>query len=113
MTGLILPPNIAKARALQKRCQEYAQDVLWNAYPHHLFTVHFSTDDLSYRVDHMLMGKSKACMYIHPNEPDLERALIRAAGEMLERVNLPRKSLESWEQYETAKSAAKEAFECR
>jgi len=113
MTGLILPAHIAKERELKKHIEQWARNVLWKAYPSHLFMVEFNTDQKWIRVDHSLMAENQACMFIHPGEPDMEKALIRVAGEMLERANLPRKALEDYQQYEDAKATAKEAFACR
>ena len=111
--SLILPWHIAETRRLQLRCQQWANDVLQQAYPRHAFKTYFDPADQSYRIEHMLMGTSQACMYVHPGEPDVAKALVRVAGEILERVNLPRKGLEDWQQYKDAEGAAKEAFECR
>lgn len=113
MTGLILPAHIAQERKLKAHIEKWARSVLWKAYPSHLFTVEFNTHDKSMRVDHMLMAESKACMFIHPGEDDMQSALIRVGGEMLERAGLPRKALEDYQQYEDAKATAKEGFACR
>lgn len=113
MPGLILPAHIAQERKLKKHIEEWARNVLWKAYPSHLFMVEFNTDQRWIRVDHSLMADSQACMFIHPGEPDMEAALIRVGGEMLERAGLPRKALEDYQQYEDAKATAKEGFACR
>ena len=111
--ALIVPAHIAKERALKNHIEGWARSVLWKEYPNHLFMVEFSISDQSFRLDHMLMAESKACMYVHPGEDDMGKALIRVAGEMLERSNLPRKALEDYQQYDDAKATAKDAFACR
>tara|TARA_R110000737_G_scaffold340221_1_gene362893 strand:+ start:17795 stop:18133 length:339 start_codon:yes stop_codon:yes gene_type:complete len=111
--GLILPSHVQKARNLQKHCEGWARDIISKAYPNHEFGISFLIDDKSYRIDHRLMEHSKACMYVHPGEDDKEKALIRVAGEILERVGLPRAALEDYDQYDDVLAIAKGAFACR
>lgn len=115
--SLILPRHYVEAQReiarMKAHMEKWARDVIWKAYPNHLFTVEFQPFDQSWRVDHMLMGKSKATMYIPPTCDNVEKELVRQAGEVLERAGLPRKALESYHQYDEAQATAKEAFKCR
>lgn len=111
--GLILPPHIARQRAQKLHLERWARDLLWQHYPFHLFIVSFNEHEFSWRIDHMLMGKTGACMYIAPDVEDVQGELVRRAGEILERANLPRRGLESYQQYDDVKATAKEAFSCR
>jgi hypothetical protein len=111
--SLLLPAHIRKEMALKRHCEQWARDLLWKHYPHHLFTVTFQLHDHSFRIDHALMASSKACMYVHPGEDDLGKALVRVAGEVLERVGIKRGAIEDYAVYDAAAGKAKEAFACR
>lgn len=115
--SLILPRRFAdeqrKIAALKAHMEAWARDVIWKAYPNHLFTVEFNVSDQSWRIDHMLMSESKATMFIPPTVDNIEKELIRLAGEILERADIPRRQLESYRQYDEARPIAKEAFKCR
>lgn len=113
MTGLLVPHHIAQERKLKKHCEQWARDLLWKHYPNHLFMVEFMTHEQSFRIDHALMAGSGACMYVHPGEDDLAKAIVRVAGEILERVGIKRGKLESYDVYDEASGKAKDAFACR
>ncbi|KQZ49719.1 hypothetical protein ASD54_12330 [Rhizobium sp. Root149] len=114
--SLILPPHVHAARAaakLKAHIEAWARDVIWKEYPGHLFSVEFSLFDRSYQINHPLMASNKASMFIPGTCDNVEAELKRLAGEVLERANLPRKALESYQQYDDAQATAKEAFKCR
>lgn len=114
--SLILPAHVHAMRAaakLKDHIQSWANDVIWKEYPGHLFSVEFNLFDRSYQINHPLMADNKASMFIPGTCENVEAELKRLAGEVLERANLPRKALESYQQYDDAKATAKEAFKCR
>lgn len=113
MTGLILPRHAAETRARVKGAKARIEALLREAYPFHLFQVEVTPAGDCY-IDHMLLSQSGGRYYFHMRDfiRD-EKVPLRQFGELLERVGIPRTSLESLHQYADAKPAAKEAFSCR
>lgn len=114
---LIAQDRTRRLLEAKDRMETWACNVIRKHYPGHMFTVTFNLHDQSFRIDHSLMGK--ACMYIHPKDihqtGSAERAVINAAGEVLERAGIKRGRLEDWEEVEEARNSktVKEAFKCR
>lgn len=120
--GLILPRSFVtrQERADERRRREIAKELaqrltlaIQAVYPEHLFTVQVDTDNGNIFIDHPLLSHAKARYFVPHFSPEPEKAAVKLAGEILERVNVRRGELKNYEQYDEAEPLARTQFNSR
>lgn len=110
MSGLLLTPEQRATRERIKATKTQIENLLQSAYPNHLFQIEV-TERGDCFIDHLLLRHSKGRFYFHVSTfMKDEKTPVRLAGELLERVDLPREGLQHLAQYNEADLAAREAY---
>ena len=125
--GLILPAHIAEEqKRTQARCdwlERQVVEIIKKHYKGHMFTVNVvaapDMREASILIDHVSMGEAHA--KYHCTATDMYdtqgKIIVQLAGEILERMNIPRVCVQDYDKYVDLysfdKREAKEAFSCR
>lgn len=122
--GLFLPQAVAAARKAQQ--EKLRRTAAWGlkkdatakiqaAFPEHLFTVEVIPETGCIFIDHPLLKASGSRWFVDYKDYDHGKGVVRAAGEILERVNMPRSELKYYEDYDDVRvvAAAETQFKAR
>lgn len=122
--GLLLPKTyvarqitgaLMERKRRAKELKKTVTDLIQKHYPEHLFHIEVDEETGSIFIDHMLLSHAKAryfCKYAD-YERSAGQAVVKLAGEVLERVNIRRGELLYYEEYDVAAPLAKTQFGSR
>lgn len=124
--GLFLPQAFMEAQKVKQErlrktatynLKRFCTDLIQQHYPEHLFTVEIEPVHGNIIIDHPLLANAEAryfCRYSDFEQTN-GRAVVKLAGEILERVNMPRSELKYYEDYDDVRvvEASKTAFNSR
>jgi radical SAM superfamily enzyme YgiQ (UPF0313 family) len=123
--GLLLPQTfvsrvitdaLTKRKRKARELKKTVEDLIQKHYPEHLFAVEVMEETGSILIDHLLLAHAGARYFCRFE--DYERsggqAVVKLAGEILERVNIKRGELKHYEEYDgAADELAKTQFSAR
>lgn len=122
--GLFLPQALVAARKAQQEklrktaaynLKRDATAKIQEAFPEHLFTVEVIPETGCILIDHPLLKASGSRWFVNYKDYDHGKGVVRAAGEILERVNMPRSELKYYEDYDDVRvvEASETQFKAR